>query len=380
MIFSKPPFEVADVFRKFGNAYQNRCTPSDDQLKVMAAIEACRTAILGGHRLSCSECGHTSIAYNSCRNRHCPKCQFLPKEQWVENRKADLLPISYFHVVFTLPGQLNRLCLYKPRLLYNLLFKAAWQTIRTLAEDKKWIGAQPGMTAVLHTWGQNLTLHPHLHCIVTGGGLDCSNNWIHAKSNGNFLFPVKVLSKLFRGKFLALLKSNLSNPHPFRSLFDSLYKSDWVVYAKKPFAGPEQVLQYLGKYSHRIAIANHRIVQIADSTVTFRWKDYRDDTTKLMILNGVEFTRRFLLHVLPHNFQKIRHFGVLANCKRKISIQQASSSLDYIVSNPVTLNPVQVIFQRFGVLISLCPVCKKGEMTISQIIPNTRGSPLSNPV
>src|SRR5512135_2316740 len=288
--------EVADIFRRYGPSYRDAHKLPLTHLRTMHAIETCRTAYLGGHVDQCEECGHIKISYNSCRNRHCPKCQFLKKEKWVEARGKELLPIEYFHVVFTLPDELNPLALRNRKVVYNILFKGASETLTDLA--KKRLGVQARFITVLHTWGQNLMDHPHLHCIVSGGGL-CEGKWISSKRR--FLFPVKVMSRLFRGKFLAFLKKaykeeRLEAAEDFTSFLKDLYAKEWVVYSKPPFNGPENVLGYLGRYTHRIAITNHRILGIEDGKVSFRWKDYADgNTQKVMILDPAEFIRRFLL-------------------------------------------------------------------------------------
>jgi Putative transposase/Transposase zinc-binding domain len=323
---TRPSLEVADILRAHGEAYATRYPVSACQGAVIRRLSACRTAALGGHVDACSRCGYTRISYNSCRDRHCPKCQGLKRAEWLESRLQRLLPVEYFHVVFTLPAALHPLVLHHPRLLYDLLFQAASQTLLCLAADRKRLGAQIGVTAILHTWGQNLLFHPHLHCVVTGGGLSPDGmRWIAGRS-GYFL-PVKVLGRLFRGKFLAGVQeayhagllsfggsvAALAEPAVFSRWLDTLYRQDWVVYAKRPFGGAEQVFRYLGRYSHRVAIANSRLVAFEDGHVSFRWKDYADDSrTKVMRLTAAEFIRRFLLHVLPHRFVRIRHYGLLA--------------------------------------------------------------------
>jgi hypothetical protein len=332
---TRPPLEVADILRAHGEAYGTRHPVSPLQAAVLRRLAACRTALLGGHVEACGRCGFRRISYNSCRDRHCPKCQGRKRAQWLETRLERLLPVEYFHVVFTLPAALNPLVLHHPRRFYNLLFQAASQTLLTLAADRKRLGAQVGITAILHTWGQNLLFHPHLHCVVTGGGLSPDGSrWIAARS-GYFL-PVKVLARLFRGKFLAGVKeayhagqlelggsvADLADPVVFRRWLDALYRQDWVVYAKRPFGGAQQVFRYLGRYSHRVAIGNSRLLALADGQVSFLWKDYADEhRTKVMRLTAEEFIRRFLLHVLPKRFVRIRHYGLLAG--RNVASQWA---------------------------------------------------------
>jgi len=323
---ARPPLEVADILRAHGEAYATRSPVSASQGAVIRHLSACRTAALGGHVDACNGCGYLRVSYNSCRDRHCPKCQGVKRAEWLQSRLERLLPVEYFHVVFTLPAALHPLVLHHPRLLYDLLFQAASRTLLCLAADSKRLGAQIGVTAILHTWGQNLMFHPHLHCVVTGGGLSPDGNRWVAGRPGYFL-PVKVLGRLFRGKFLAGVQqayhagllsfggsvAALAEPAVFRRWLDALYRQDWIVYAKRPFGGAHVVFRYLGRYSHRVAIANSRLVALDDGYVSFRWKDYADDSrTKVMRLTADEFIRRFLLHVLPKRFVRIRHYGLLA--------------------------------------------------------------------
>ena len=308
--------EVADIFRHYGPEYRTGHLMPRDHLRVMRAIEVCRTAELGGHVDECDTCGTIRISYNSCRNRHCPKCQCLRKEQWIEARKEDLLPIPYFHVVFTIPEELNPLALRNRRTLYGILFRSVSETLMELGRDPKHLGAQIGFISILHTWGQNLMEHPHIHCIVTGGGLSSDGQRWVASRNGFFL-PVKVMSRLFRGKFLDSLQRSydsgalalpgsvtiLQEAESFREFLSGLYRKEWVVYCKPPFKDAEGVLQYLGRYTHRVAISNHRILTLEDGKVSFIWRDYSDgNRNKIMTLDADEFIRRFLLHVLPARF------------------------------------------------------------------------------
>jgi hypothetical protein len=332
---TRPLLEVADILRAHGQAYAARHPVSALQAAVMRRLVACRTAALGGHVDACDRCGYTRVSYNSCRDRHCPKCQGVKRAEWLEARLERLLPVEHFHVVFTLPVALHPLVLHHPRRLYDLLFQAASQALLTLATDPKRLGAQIGLTAILHTWGQNLLFHPHLHCVVTGGGLSADGSrWIATRSG--YLLPVKVLARLFRGKFLAGVKeayhagelvlagsvAALAEPEAFRRWLDRLYRQDWVVYAKRPFGGAKQVFRYLGRYSHRVAIANSRLLALEDDQVFFHWKDYADDhRIKVMRLTADEFIRRFLLHVLPKRFVRIRHYGLLAG--RNVSTKLA---------------------------------------------------------
>lgn len=309
----------------------------------MSAIERCRSAALGGHLLRCDHCAENQIAYNSCRNRHCPKCQGRAAKQWLADRQADVLPVEYYHIVFTLPAIVAQIAYQNPALLYHLLFKITAQTLRTIAADPKHLGAKIGVTAVLHTWGSALTHHPHIHCIVPGGGLNPNDKWIPCKRG--FFLPVKVLSRLFKRMFLEQLialhpqlkfygsLNSLTDYHTFNDYLNPARKTEWVVYAKRPFAGPESVLQYLSQYTHRVAISNSRITHIDHSTVTFKYKDYRlkgRQRFKTMHLAVDEFIRRFLIHILPQSFHRIRHFGLLANAQR----QQRLHSIRQQLANP----------------------------------------------
>ena len=329
---ARPAFQVAEIFRRHGEAYREANAGHLDrsQRRVMGAIEACRTAALGGHVWRCSACGHKEIAYSSCRDRHCPTCQGAAAREWLEARKADLLPVEYFHVVFTLPPAIAAIAYQNKAVVYGILFEAAAETLKTIAGDPKHLGAEIGFTAVLHTWGQTLTHHPHVHCIVPGGGFSPDGtNWIRCRP-GYFL-PERVLSSLFRRLLLEKLRAAyddkrlnffsdlapLAEKSAFWAYLAPLWQIDWVVDSKPPFAGPEQVLRYLSRYTHRVAISDHRLVEVTDDHVTFTWKDYRDGSRiKHMTLEPEEFIRRFLLHVLPDGFQRIRHYGFLANGNR----------------------------------------------------------------
>jgi Putative transposase/Transposase zinc-binding domain len=333
---ARPAFQVVDVFRRHGEAYRQANAGHLDrcQCRVMAAMEACRTAALGGHVRQCKTCGHKEIAYASCRDRHCPTCQGSAARAWLEAREADLLPVEYFHVVFTLPQQIAAIAYQNKEVVYGLLFEATAETLKKIAGDPKHLGAEIGFTAVLHTWGQTLTHHPHVHCIVPGGGLSADGeSWITCRP-GYFL-PERVLSRLFRGVFLGKLVAayqdkrlhfffdlaHLAEPRAFSGYLAPLWRLNWVVDCKQPFAGPEQVPRYLSRYTHRVAISDHRLVAVTDESVTFTWKDYSDGSRiKLMTLATAEFMRRFLLHVLPDGFQRIRHYGFLANGNRQTKL------------------------------------------------------------
>ena len=338
--------EVADVFRSHGPAWRATAHLSLGQLKVMSAIEQCRTAALGGHVLRCSGCEHIEVAYNSCRNRHCMKCQASAAHRWLEARQADLLPVEYYHVVFTLPAPISAIAWYNKTVIYGLLFDIAAETLRTIAADPKHLGAQIGATLVLHTWGSALTHHPHVHGIVPGGGLSPdAERWVACRRG--FFLPVRVLSRLFRRRFLEALEAvhrrgqlqffgeyaELANAAAFARWLAPLRACEWVVYAKRPFAGPQAVLEYLSRYTHRVAISNQRLVAFDERGVTFRWKDYRAKGRtryKTMTLEAGEFTRRFLLHVLPGGFHRIRHYGLLANPVRRTNLAKIRELLNVV--------------------------------------------------
>ena len=342
---SRPTLEVADIFRGHGAAWRqaNAGHVSLDQLKVMSAIESCRTAALGGHVLRCEKCSHALIAYNSCRNRHCPKCQGAAAKEWLAEREAELLPVPYFHIVFTVPNQIAQIAYQNKAVIYDLLFKASSETLLTIAADPKHLGARIGILSVLHTWGSALTHHPHVHMIVPGGGFSPDGSrWVSCRPN--FFLPVRVLSRLFRRLFLHKLiaahqaaelqffgeHAALSDRKAFAAYLAPLRNSEWVVYSKRPFAGPEQVLRYLARYTHRVAISNRRLIACDDNGVTFKWKDYRlegPERYKLMTLAPHEFIRRFLMHVLPAGFHRIRYYGLLASGWRAENIARARELL-----------------------------------------------------
>jgi hypothetical protein len=384
---NRPTLEVADVFRQYGGDFLDRYggTLSHEQRRSLQDISDCRTAELGGHVEQCDRCGHRQVAYNSCRNRHCPKCQATAAADWLEARAAELLPVEYFHVVFTLPAALNPIALQNPRTIYGLLFQAAADTLRQVAADPKHLGAEIGFLAVLHTWGQNLQLHPHVHCVVPGGGLSPDGSrWVPCRPG--FFLPVRVLSRVFRGKFLARLKAafdrrtlsfhgkiaELADPAKFQRRLDASAKTEWVVYAKPPFGGPEQVLKYLARYTHRVAISNHRLTALEDGEVTFRWKDYAHGSEqKTMKLKAVEFIRRFLMHVLPAGFVRIRHYGFLANrvCREKLelcrSLLAAMTSREPVAGEPISGS--EEATEREPVA-HVCPACGEGRMVIVETI------------
>ena len=374
--------EVADVFRQHGEEYLRQHGTSAEQRRVMRDIQACRTAALGGHVEQCDQCGHERISYNSCRNRHCPKCQALARARWLEARAGELLPVPYFHVVFTLPGCLAPLALQNQRLVYDLLFQAVAATLLEVAGNPKRLGARIGFLAVLHTWGQNLMHHPHVHCVVPAGGVaPDGTRWIHGRPR--FLLPVRVLSRVFRGKFIASLKDafergrlefhgrleSLAGRTAMEKLLDTSVRTEWVVYAKPPFGGPAQVLKYLARYTHRVAISNQRLLDMRDGKVTFRWKDYAHGNRKsTMTLEATEFIRRFLLHVLPGAFVRIRYYGFMANRNRAENLEHCRQLLGATTPAPpeaaTSETPVAPIQPAAMPVAQCCPVCRVGHMRI----------------
>jgi len=378
--------EVADIFRRYGAAYRESygaslCTA---QRRVMSAIELCRTAALGGHVERCDRCDHQRICYNSCRDRHCPKCQSLARAQWLEDRRSELLDTQYFHVVFTVPQPIAALALQNKESVYNILFRATAEASRTIAADPKHLGAQIGFFAVLHTWGQALSHHPHLHCVVPGGGISPDGTrWVSCRPN--FFLPVSVLARLFRRLFLEHLQQAFDagdlkffsslDPLRMRDAFlrylAPIRKKDWVVYAKKPFAGPEEVLKYVARYTHRIAITNNRLLDTNDGKVQFRWKDYRDgNRQKTMTLGADEFIRRFLLHVLPDGFRRIRYFGFLANRYRaeKLALCQQLMQMPPPKATHEANTDYRDRYEALtGISLRTCPLCRCGTMVVIDI-------------
>lgn len=339
--------EVADVLRKVGSKIENYGL-NTWQLRTLYAIKKCRTAELGGHIDACDSCGNLSISYNSCRNRHCPKCQGNKREDWIQARSTELLPVPYFHVVFTLPDSINSLAIYQPKIVYDTLFEATWETLQIFGKAKE---MQMGMIAVLHTWGQQLSLHPHLHCIVPGGVINKEGEWKNSRIDGKFLFPVKALSKVFRAKYCAKLKTK--SPIQYEQIRQDLWKKPWVVFAKKPFGSPKSVVEYLGRYTHKIAISNHRIKSIDGQNVTFDYKDYRmAGVKKQMTLMHQEFIRRFALHILPKRFVKIRHYGFLSSTWKREKLKVLQEKLQVKVLEKVQKKP----------FLPKCPCCKTGNL------------------
>jgi hypothetical protein len=351
--------EVAHVLEKLGNKAENLGL-NTWQLRTLSAVRRCRTAALGGHIDACGDCGTISISYNSCRNRHCPKCQGKNREDWIQARTSELLPVPYFHVVFTLPECLNKVALHNPKLVYDVLFESAWATLKTFGKNK---GFQSGMIAVLHTWGQNLSLHPHLHCIVPGGGVDKDGKWQNIRSDGKFLFPVKALSKVFRAKYCERLKEK--SPRDYAKVQKQLWEKQWVVFAKKPFGNAKSVVEYLGRYTHKIAISNNRIQSIDAATVTFNYKDYKQNGfKKQMTLTHEEFIRRFAMHILPKRFVKIRHYGFLSSTWKRQKLKDLQSKLNVKPSATITK----------ASKVRKCQCCKTGNLHTILIF-DTRGPP-----
>ncbi len=370
-----PRLELADIVRAHAADYRRTHRLSSAQHRALDAIASCRTAVLGGHRAVCTACGSERITYNSCRNRHCPKCQRVATERWLAARRREVLPIPYFHVVFTLPHALNPLAQSHPRLLYRLLFHSAASTLLRFGRDPRHLGGAVGVTAVLHTWGQNLSQHVHVHCVVTGGALaPGGTRWLPARPG--FLFPVRAMAKLFRGRYLSRLRrafergelhltgalAALAEPAAFTAWLTELRRSAWVVYCKPPFAGPDHVLAYLGRYTHRVALSNDRLLALADGRVRFRWRDYADgDRVKVMELAVDEFLRRFLLHIVPNGFVRIRHFGLLANRHRRAALAQCRALL---AQPPLAAAPPEsvrdLMLRVTGLDIERCPVCQQG--------------------
>ncbi|MHC4137675.1 MAG: IS91 family transposase [Planctomycetota bacterium] len=382
---ARPRLEVADILRAHGEAYAREHGTSRAQRAVLRHLVHCRTAALGGHVDACDRCGRVRVSYNSCRDRHCPKCQSLKRADWLEARRRQLLPVPYWHLVFTLPDRLNPLILRNKKVVFRILFDTAADTLLTLGRDPKHLGAQVGFTAILHTWGQNLLFHPHLHCVVTGGGLDPGGQrWVSARTS--FFLPVKVLGRLFRGKFLDALAAahrdgeldlrgstaRLASPQAWRRMLDELYRTDWVVYAKLPFGGPEHVFRYLGRYTHRIAISNHRLISLEGGQVRFQIRDHADDgRRKTLDVSAGEFIRRFLLHVLPRRFVRIRHYGLLAArnihtrlaAARHLLDRNAASIPRHSAAAPHRREPWWSRLLRYtGIDVMACPYCEGGRL------------------
>lgn len=370
----RPKHELAEIIDRFGAEFEHQYLPNSYVRRTLSALKRCRTSSLGGHVDKCDECGHIRISYNSCRNRHCPKCQNTQREAWVEDRKQDLLPVPYFHVVFTVPDKLNGLFIERPADLYNLLFACTWETIAQFSYTQ--LHAETGMVAILHTWGQNLSLHPHIHCVVPGGGINFRGKWKQVKISENgkvFLFSVECLSDVFRGKFIKALQKNLPQTQEF---INDMYKHNWVVYAKEPFAGPEHVIEYLGRYTHKVAISNHRLLNVDETGVRFSWFDYHDKKEKVMPLVGSEFLRRFCMHILPKRFVRIRHYGLLSTSRRE-ELRELQKAFG--INVPVVRekkNWKEVCREHLKYDPDICPQCGKGHMSTIEKLFGPRPPPL----
>jgi Putative transposase/Transposase zinc-binding domain len=385
----RPHLEVADVFHRYGDTYrqEHAGSLSTAQRRVMSAIELCRTAALGGHVEQCDSCHHQRVFYNSCRDRHCPKCQSLARAEWIEDRLSEILDCQYFHLVFTIPEEIAAIAYQNKEVVYGILFRSAAEALRTIAADPQHLGAEIGFFSVLHTWGQNLLHHPHLHTVVAGGGLSPDGTrWIACRPG--FFLPVRVLSRLFRRLFLEDLQKAfdsgklqffsslqpLENRLAFARHLTPVRSKEWVVYSKRPFAGPQQVLDYVGRYTHRVAISNNRLVHIKDGHVSFRWKDYRDDQPKSMTLSADEFIRRFLLHVLPDGFQRIRYYGFLANRFRQEKLARCRQLLGMALEDQTPCEPepsedYRDCYERLtGASLRVCPICHQGRMVIIETL------------
>jgi len=346
----RPQYEVATILQQ-NIGHIPTLTANTWQQRALYAIAKCRTHELGGHVDRCNnpQCNHIHISYNSCRNRHCPKCQENKREEWISKRESELLNVPYYHIVFTLPAELNKVCLYEPAVIYSILFNTAWSVINGFAANAKFLGAKTGMIAILHTWGQNLSLHPHLHCIVPGGGITPGKKWKMAKGKDKYLFPVKALSKVFRARYVEALRKEMDLP---QKLYKELFAKDWVVYCKRPFYGPQQVVEYLGRYTHKVAISNHRIKNINNQQVVFSAKNYRQGGKKhLVSMSQQEFIRRFALHILPKGFVRIRHYGILSSVIKKDIIP----FLQEVLGKPQLPEKTTFIHRQ-------CPHCRKGKM------------------
>jgi hypothetical protein len=363
------PVELATVIKNFLPSFNKNNKLPAHKLRALDALQKCRTAYMGGHIEACTSCGEIRVAYNSCRNRHCPKCGGIDKEKWVLKRKADLLPVKYFHVVFTVPDKLNNLFIGNQRVMYNLLFRVVWDVLKGFGETKKWIGGKIGATAILHTWGQNLSYHPHLHLIVPGGALMEDGSWSPSKSNGKYLFDVKQLSNVFRARFVEQLKALKVAGDIKGGMPGGLFDKDWVVYAKKAFGGPKQVINYLSRYTHRTAISNDRILDIANGGVVFNWNDYKKGYAKqTTTIKGEEFLRLFCMHILPEGFTRIRHYGFLSSASKTKSLNLIR---EFLKVQPESLpgDLTKAVFEAMGIRPGLCKCCG-GKVVVVEILPN----------
>lgn len=368
--------KIQEIINKGWKTYTEKNKVIGYKKKVMKSIAECKTGAIGAHKYVCDECGYEEIAYNSCRNRHCPNCQTGKKLKWIEARKEEVLNIKYYHIVFTIPSEIYLIALQNQEKVYKTLFKASAETLQELARDEKYLGGEIGFFSVLHTWGQNIMYHPHVHLVVTGGGLTEIGKWVEKEED--FFIPVKVMSKKFRGKFLNYLKQEkldfygsnkyLENPASYNSLIQEMYNKDWVVYCKEPFKNADSVIQYLGRYTHRVAISNERILNITETEVTFKWRDYKDNNKiKEMTVSIEEFIRRFLLHILPPKFMKIRYYGILGNRNKRKKLLKCKILTRTKIYKKKKLPTLEILKQTLGKDFNLCPCCKKGHL----LIPNT---------
>lgn len=369
----KPQHEVAHIVHRFHQAYHEQYAVPAQVSKTLNAIGICRTEALGGHTDVCTSCGVLSQSYNSCRNRHCPKCQATNRERWITARERELLPVPYYHMVFTLPHCFNELLPKYAKAVYNSLFTASWHTIQSFAADPKYLGAKTGMVAVLHTWGQQLWLHPHVHCIVPGGGITQNGKWRHCRYRDKYLYPKRALSLVFRAKFMKLLREQINIP---QAIARQAFAQKWVVYAKRPFASPKNVVEYLGRYTHKVAISNHRLLNIDQDKVSFTYKDYRSAATKkTATISGVEFLRRFSYHVLPKGFMRIRHYGFLAGRNKPKELNLAKADLGQQAWQKMDLSWQQVAEEKLGIIPNTCPHCKTQTMVCIATQDPKRGPP-----
>ena len=362
--------ELATVINNFLPSYNTENKLPPDKLRVLDALQKCRTEYMGGHIEACEDCGTVRHAYNSCRNRHCPKCGAIDKEKWIIAREADLLSVKYFHVVFTVPDKLNSLFMNNQVAMYNLLFTVAWDVLKDFGNTKRWLGGQIGATAILHTWGQNLQYHPHVHFIIPAGALMPGNKWKQSRSRGKYLFKVEQLSEVFQARFVELARILVAAKVILGKVPHGLFANDWVVFAKQAFGGPKQVISYLGRYTHRTAISNDRILAVNQETVTFTWKDYKHDyATQITTLPGEAFIRRFCMHILPPGFTRIRHYGFLSSASKRKSLAIIRAELN---ATPVERNQKtwqEIAFEKMDIKPGVCKCCG-GKMIVIEIIPN----------
>lgn len=363
--------ELATVINNFLPSYNTENKLPAHKLRILNALQKCRTEYMGGHIEACEDCGTVRVAFNSCRNRHCPKCGAIDKEKWIMAREADLLPVKYFHVVFTVPDKLNSLFMNNQVAMYNLLFTVAWDVLKDFGKTKKWIGGQIGATAILHTWGQNLQYHPHVHFIIPAGALMPGNKWKPSRSRGKYLFKVEQLSEVFQARFVEKVRELKKEKEISGKVPGNLYDKNWVVYAKQAFGGPKQVINYLGRYTHRTAISNDRILAVTKETVTFTWKDYKnDDATQITTLQGKGFLRSFCMHILPFGFTRIRHYGFLSSASKRKSLAIIRTELNSASPSELSQRLWQEIaFEKMGIKPGICKCCG-GKMIVIEIIPN----------